>query len=152
MLTIQRIQLERAVRYFVCLTCLTGLFLVQACQDDEEHLAPEPYQVLASIEKTEKIVFDDAVAALLEENNINDEQLAPYRQIKNMASRIIQRTPMGIPSLPQEWSIIRRAVPQRASSRPSHSIRAETCVLRDIWLIPNCWKVWLVMSSSLPTE
>lgn len=86
MLTIQRIQLKRAARYFVCLTCLTGLFLVQACQDDEEHLAPEPYQVLASIEKTEKIVFDDAVAALLEENNINDEQLAPYRQIKNMTA------------------------------------------------------------------
>ena len=62
------------------------MLTAQACQDDEEHLEPVPYQVLASIEKTVEVRFDDAVAALMEENNITDEQLAPYRQVKDMAT------------------------------------------------------------------
>lgn len=77
---------SQAAHVVIVLSLLTGMFLVQACQDDEEHLESEPYRVLDSILRTEVITFDEALQATLDELGVDDEQIAPYRQRVKMAS------------------------------------------------------------------
>ena len=77
----------RARRFSIFLfLLLVGTFSFVSCQDDEEHLSPEPYQVLHSILSTHEIIFNDAVQALVDEVGLTEEEIEPYRQRVNMAS------------------------------------------------------------------
>ena len=61
-------------------------FSFVSCQEEEERIKEEPYQVLDSIVSTDELVFEDAVNKMAEEVGATPEDLEPYKRKINMAA------------------------------------------------------------------
>lgn len=56
------------------------VMVVVSCSDDDERLEPVPYQVLESIVRTDQITFDEALQGALQELEVSEEEIEPYRK------------------------------------------------------------------------
>ena len=64
----------------ICAFCLVS------CQQEEERLKEEPYQVLNAILSTDEVIFEDAVNKLAEDVGLTTEDTEPYKKEINMAA------------------------------------------------------------------
>ena len=69
-----------SVLLYLCAFCLIS------CQQEDERLEEEPYQVLDNILSTHDVVFEDALEQLTEEIGVTKEDMEPYKKYINTAA------------------------------------------------------------------
>jgi pimeloyl-ACP methyl ester carboxylesterase len=77
--------------FFYKAMMLFAILLTISCESDEEHLEPLPYQVLVGIQATTTITFEEGLQGLMDQGNMTEEEIAPYRKKLDMASMRTRR-------------------------------------------------------------
>ena len=85
----QRYFMRLTIHHVLVLACfllLSCAFCLISCESEQEHLKPEPYQVLDSILSTHEVVFKEAVNEMLEDVGLTQDDLKPYKHEIDLAA------------------------------------------------------------------